>query len=351
MAGTQSNSIARVYDSLSGRNRIINGDCRIAQRGPLAVASGTNGYGGPDRYLAANGTGGGQFTQSQGTITFGGVALNSVTQTVNTAITTITSGNYWGGIQQRIEGYNVYDLLGQTISVSFIFNTNVTGTYNLSLVDGGAVNSYVTTFTATANTPTRYTFLIPTLPTSLNIPDSNAIGMYVTIGFINTGIYQTASPNSWQSSVAYTSAGATNWGATIGNFISVTNLQVEAGNIATPFEHRLYAQEFLLCQRYFQAYNFASGQAFLVGLNTSTTDSFAFFPLEAPMRIAGTATSVGAGAFDFNTGLGTIGLNALTTTTFQVIFHFSTPSGLTAFQAGYAVAASGLAVLFVNSEL
>jgi hypothetical protein len=351
MAGTQSNSIARVYDSLSGRNRIINGNCNVAQRGSVALTTGVSSYGGPDRFVAQNISAGGQFTQSQGTITFGGLTKNAVLQTVNTALTSLTTTNYWGGIQQRIEGYNCFDMLGQPISISFIFNTNVTGTYSLALGDGTGSNSYVTTFTATANTPAKYTFNIPTLPTTLGVSNTSSVGLFVTIGALNQGTYQTSTLNSWQASNFITSTSSTNWGSTINNFISVTEVQLEEGNIATPFEREVYGITFSKCQRYFQAYSFASGQAFLAGLNTSTTDAYVFFPLEVPMRIAGTATSVGAGAFNFNTGLGTIGLNSLTTTIFQVILHFSTPSGLTAYQAGYAVAASGTAVLFVNSEL
>lgn len=37
-----------------------------------------------------------------------------------------------------------------------------------------------------------------------------------------------------------------------GDYVEVTNYQVEIGKIATPFEYRSYAEELALCQRYFQ---------------------------------------------------------------------------------------------------
>jgi hypothetical protein len=252
MSGTQSNSIARVYDSLSGRNRIINGNCNIAQRASLAYTTGVSGYSGPDRFTASNGnSAGGQFTQAQGTITFNGVAKNAVVQTVNTAISSTTTTNYWLGIRQYIEGYNAFDLLGQNISVSFIFNTNVSGTYSMTLQDGSNSNSYLTTFSAVANTPTYYTFVIPTIPTGAAIPNSNAIGLAVTIGAINTGTFQTSNVGSWQSGNFIAASGSTNWGLTIGNFIALTELQLEHGNIATPFEREAYSITFQKCQRYY----------------------------------------------------------------------------------------------------
>jgi hypothetical protein len=38
----------------------------------------------------------------------------------------------------------------------------------------------------------------------------------------------------------------------IGNFVEFTQLQLELGKIATPFEHRLYGEELALCQRYYE---------------------------------------------------------------------------------------------------
>lgn len=238
--------------AISGfRNRIINGACDIAQRRlSVAVMSGAGVYGGPDRFLAVNSNGGGQFTQSKESLVFQGLVRSTVRHTVDTAISSAAASNYWYGIFQIIEGFNSYDLRGKPVSVSFIFNTNVSGTYSVSLRDGASNQSYVTTIVAVANTPQMVKISVAAIPLAASIPNSNAMGLQISVGFLNTGTYQTATPNTWQSGNFASAAGATNWGATAGNFIELTELQLEEGSVATPFERRSYGAELALCQRY-----------------------------------------------------------------------------------------------------
>jgi hypothetical protein len=240
----------------SGKNRIINGNCNIAQRGPFVATTGAGGYGGPDRFAASNGgSAGGQFTQSQGTITWNGVAKAAVVQTVNTAVSSLSGSNYWSGISQPIEGFNCFDLLGKPVPVSFIFQTNVTGTFTVTLRDGGNANSYISTFSATANTPVKVVIPVSALSTSLSIPNSAAAGLAVSVGALNQGAFQTSTLNAWQSGNFVSANTATNWGATAGNYIALTELQLEAGTVATPFDERSYGAEFALCQRYYEVGN------------------------------------------------------------------------------------------------
>ena len=37
----------------------------------------------------------------------------------------------------------------------------------------------------------------------------------------------------------------------VGNFVEFTQVQLELGKVATPFEHRSYGEELALCQRYY----------------------------------------------------------------------------------------------------
>jgi hypothetical protein len=283
--------------ALSGfRNRIINGACDIAQRPSVAVPNNISTYGGPDRFMAANVAAGGQFTQSQGSLTFQGVARNSVRQTVNTANTNITGSNFWGGIDQRIEGFNAYDLLSKQVAVSFIFNTNVSGTYSFALRDGAGGQSYVTSITAAANMPQLVKIPVAAIPTATNVPRSNAIGLVVSVGFLNTGIFQTATLNAWQTGNFVTAPGATNWGATAGNFIELTELQLEEGSVATPFERRSYGAELALCQRYYEQGANASVQSYQIAGGTFFTDT----PFLVQKRAA--PTTLLSNFFNLNTG-------------------------------------------------
>lgn len=249
--GATTADAARSALGVIGRNRIINGDCRIAQRSSLVVSNNISGYGGPDRYVAANSGAGGQFTQSAGTIVDGAVSKTAVVQTVNTTINSTNAGLFWTGIAQTIEGFNSYDLVGQPIGVSFLFKTNVTGTFTVALIEGS--NSFLTTFSATANVPVKVAFTAPANQ-NLVIPVSNAAGLTVQVGALNAGTLMTSNINAWQAGNYKCVSGVTNWGLGVGNYISLTDLQVEVGT-PTPFERRQVGYELFLCRRYFMALN------------------------------------------------------------------------------------------------
>jgi hypothetical protein len=290
------------------RNRIINGACNIAQRSNISCnATTTNGYGGPDRFGCWNNAAGGQFTQSASAMTYNGVLLNTVRQTVDIGTTSFGTTNYWYGIHQFIEGYNSYRLKGKALSISFIFNTNLAGTYSVSLRDSGATNSYVTSFTIAANVPTRIAIQVPTVPLTANIPASNAWGLDVVIGFLNQSNWQTSVLNSWQAGDKISAAGATIWSATAGNFIELTQLQLEEGTMCTPFEQRDITIDVILCQRYYEV---------IIGTNAPSSPQYNHHPYKVVKRtssptlivlsgsLAGADIDAGGGACSFRTPSG-----------------------------------------------
>lgn len=247
-------ALEQKYLYTGGRNRIINGDCRVAQRGSNGVyPNNVNGYGGPDRFFATNSNAGGQFTQSLGTLVYGASTKNCVTQTVNTVLADNSGSKFWSGIIQQIEGTNCYDLIGNPVTVSFLFKASVAGTYSVSIRDSGSY-SYVTTFTVASNVVTRVVVNAPAIPSGASIPNTNALGMTVQIGAQNTsgGTFSTATLNAWQTGVYNTASTMTTWATTSGATISVADLQLEAGTSATEFERRNYAYELTLCQRYYE---------------------------------------------------------------------------------------------------
>lgn len=272
-------------------NRIINGACNIAVRGSLVASTGVSGYGGPDRYFANNAnSAGGSFTQSQGTITYNGNTLYTVMQTVGTAVSSTTSTNYWSGICQIIEGFYANSLLGNTITVSFLFNASLAGTYSLALRDSGNGNSYVTAFnipTGGVVTPIRVT--IP-VPTNITIPASTAVGLSINIGALNTGTYQqsTGNLNAWQTGNFFAAQGATNWGATASNTIAVTNFQVKIGIPTYAYDSSTLIDQHL-CYRYYYKHigSSANSTVYLnagVGRAYSTTNGQVALGLPSPMR-------------------------------------------------------------------
>jgi hypothetical protein len=247
-------AVAALEDKLqfvSGRNRIINGDARVSQKVTVTASAGVNAYGGVDRFRATNAaSAGGSFTQSRTTMTVDGIAKLAVRHQVVTAIANTTGSNYWGGINQLIEGLNCYDFVGKPMVASFIFNTNVSGTYSVSLADSGGAKSHVSTFVAVANTPRRVE-LTTIVPTDAVLPNTTAASLQIRIGATNTGTYQTSSLNGWQSGNFISATGATNWAGTAGNFIEVTDLQIELGTQATEFERLDITDQINQCRRYY----------------------------------------------------------------------------------------------------
>lgn len=317
-----------------GRNRVMNGDMRVQQRTSTAFAT-TAGYGGPDRWGASNSSGGGQFTQSAGTIVYGGVTYPAVVQTVNTAITTMTTTSYWYGFNQIIEGYNCYDLVGKPVTLSFLWNSNVSGTICATVRCGTTNNSCVQTFTSVANVPQIVTIVCPPIPTSVVIPASSVSGMQVTVGFLNNATYLTANTGVWQVGNFLTTTGYTNWGATAGNFISMTNVQLEAGASATPFEALNYADSLLRCMRYYEVSDGYSGY-FWQGATTNANAENTVVKLWVPKRVAPTVVLSGGSLNSFGTPAVTGTPTALG---FQVVATATATVANGYFQGGYTASA------------
>jgi hypothetical protein len=57
--------------------------------------------------------------------------------------------------------------------------------------------------------------------------------------------------SAWYVSAFLSTAGIGSVAQVTGDYIEVTQLQLEHGKVATPFEHRSYGEELALCQRYF----------------------------------------------------------------------------------------------------
>jgi hypothetical protein len=290
-----------------GRNRVINGAMSVVQRATsVASINGSGLYGGPDRYWFAE-IGAGAFTQSTGTITYGGVVKQAIVQTVTTAVASYTAGNYFSGFVQKIEGFNCYDMLGQPVAISFIFKASVAGTYSVSLQDGNQANSYLTTFTVAANTPTKIILNYPALPTTLNTFANNSVGMFIWIGTLNQGTFMGSTLNQFVSGNYISASGVTNWGATNGNTIAMTELQFETGT-ATPFERLTYPMVLNQCMRYYE--RLTTGN-YGVGSQNSATLSYVNITFQIPKRAAPSVSSSAVGTFYLYNGNGNLAVTAL----------------------------------------
>ena len=236
------------------RNRIINGDMRINQRGSTSITATTLVYL-VDRWNVNALTS--SITFSRNTLVSTDLPyqmgiLNSIKVTATAAVTTA-----YVVPCQSIEGTNMADFLwgsayGMPGTLSFWVRTNVSTipvifkTWTNGLA---TVNAYFTNVTIASSAKWQYvTIYIPAPPAGSGWTATNSDQYQVLIGSYNAG-NQISTTNVWTVGNNYPNY---NIYSTLGNYVEFTGVQFEKGTIATPFEFRPYAMELQLCQRYFE---------------------------------------------------------------------------------------------------
>jgi len=168
------------------------------------------------------------------------------------------------GMQYRMEGYDINHLnLGtanaKDFIVSFYIKVSTAGNYGLAIVNQSGTRSYCVLFAATTSW-TRVNIKVPK-DTSGTYGATNAQALALKFGFYNGSSRSGADQGitgtgSWQASNApQGTTGQTQLGGISSATWQITGLQLEVDSgsgVATDFEHRSFAQELALCQRYFQ---------------------------------------------------------------------------------------------------
>jgi hypothetical protein len=294
---TQIATTAFVQTALAGAgvglNRIINGNFRVMQlSGSTTVNSATRVY--PiDRWQAFGVASAGTFTVSRSSGASGYPYM--LTATVGTAAASPGASDSYA-ILHRIEGPQVADLGfgasgAQSITLSFIVRSSVTGTFSGSIRNGAANRSWPFTYSIpTANTPTTISVTI-TGDTSGTWPiTAGSVGLDV-IFCLGSGSSGLGAAGNWAAANYFGATGSVNLMATAGATWSIANVQLERGTAATTFDFRPYAAELALCQRYLQVMaKDGSSQTYFAGMvETASTASYVV-PLVPPMAVAPTVT-------------------------------------------------------------
>ena len=248
---------------LSHRNLIINGDMNIAQRG---TSSTSNGYNTVDRFNASQGS-----TNESPTFEQVDVASGTTPYTLGfRKAFKITNGNQTSGAQNGSEIQVLYNIEAQDIvqsgwnyksSSSFITwsfwikSSIATNFYGyLRTYDNTAMGYAFETGNLSANTWTK---IVKTIPGNANIDinNDNGVGLQIRLlGYIGTSYSDNSTPlHTWTtySTTARVPEPPTTWYTTNDATLEITGYQVEVGSVATPFEHRSFADELARCQRYY----------------------------------------------------------------------------------------------------
>ena len=188
-------------------------------------------------------------------------SYNSVRLKVTGADTSLSSSQQVQ-FSQIIEGYNWQDLrwgtsAAKSVTVSFSVlatgasASNVTGTYCLQCSNAGTYNrAYIKEYTIDAiNTWKRVSLTFPG-DTSGTWDHSNNESCRFS-WFLAGDTNQYGSADTWSSYKTSTS-NQKNFLSHVNNMIFFTDLQVEEGTVATPYETKPHSTELQLCQRYYQ---------------------------------------------------------------------------------------------------
>lgn len=268
-------------------NKIINGKMDIAQRGTSFPALAGGNYA-LDRWFYGAATSG-VITVSREVDgpAYAPEFLNSLRVTVTTADTSVGVGRT-AHLVQRIEGYNVRDLIGKTFTLSFWVRSSKTGIHCVAFRNSGpdVDRSYITEYMVNVANTWEYKTVIVTggITTSGSKWNwTNGVGLQVQFGMMAGASWHTT-PDAWQSGDYYTTPSQVNCLDTVGNIFAITGVQLEVGEVATPFEHRPYGVELALCKRYYESLtNGLSYAGFIqvAGLNYQRTN---FVKFEATKR-------------------------------------------------------------------
>jgi len=299
---------ARDLVSAGRKNLIQNGAMNVWQRGTAqdTIASGREFL--ADRWGVAT-AGSAQLTHEQSTDSPPGFTYSLK---VSPAVTDTLSSSEQSHITQLIEAQNMTFLNwgsaeGIPITISFWAKSNQTSNKCLWLYAQDAGDHIARQFNLSKpNVWEKFTFTIPPNPGGV-IANDNGPGLYVRIALDGGHTVANGSlPTEWTNVTATGRYGTLDPGflENTANEFYLTGVQLEAGKNATDFEHRSYAEELALCQRYYvEDSTGGADDPLMYFFQYSDSYKMLQIPFPVPMRSSGRTVVITMGSGAGNTGL------------------------------------------------
>lgn len=277
--------MSRAYDNAADarlqqggrRNLIINGGFDVWQRS----TSGTSGYV-ADRWTTGN-VNGTTTAISQQSFTIGQTNVPGEPQYYHrTVVTSASASNSLSIFEQRVE--DVRTGAGQEVTISFYAKADSSKNMSLEMIQnfGSGGSSDVNTlgvqkFSLTSSWQ-KFTKTV-TLPS-------------ISGKTIGSGSYLAC--NFWMDAGSSFNSRTDSLGNQSGTF-DIALMQLELGNVATPFEHRSYGEELALCERYYQSWGGGNAYEYLplFGGAVSSTRIEAVMQYKRDMRTSPTISYSG----------------------------------------------------------
>ena len=321
------------------KNRLVNGSFGIAQRGTSFTS--TSSLNNDDTYNLDR-----WFVLSDGNDV---VDITQETSTVPTNELTaialdVETINKKFGIAQIIEQVNCIGAIGNTVTLSF--QAKVSATTKLDNVKCAIVAWSGTADTVTSDIISAWGAegTNPTLIANATY-ENTPVNLNLTTSYATYSVSAAVDTASTKNIIVFIWSDVTD--TTLGDFLYITNTQLEIGSTATPFERRLYNQELANCQRYYEttavngAFSITETQAQIVW-NTAYCTSPQFkvtkraTPTVTIYSRAGTAGQVSSTASGANVSAATAsnisatGIWSINLSTGQTIYSAGMEAGFTA---------------------
>jgi hypothetical protein len=353
--------------NLANRNYFYNGDMQIYQKGSVSVASDSIASTTLDRWRMYN------YSDGAVTVTQDTNAPSATAFTKSLKIDVTTADSSIGAdeqafIQQRFEGQDLQNFLKGTSSakkatLQFWVSSPKTGTHIVEWYDTDNSRQISKTYTISSANTWEFktiTFDADTTGTwnndnaqSLEISWWLCAGTNFTSGTLNT---------TWGSvTSANRAVGQVNTFDNTSNNFYLTGVQLELGEVATPFKHESYADNLARCQRYYYKLGTTNSSAwtkFGGGMIRTTGDAVALIQNPVEMRtvpsIGTTGTASDYGLFHANTTTASSAVPVLDgqSTQKMTALNCAASSGLTAGRGMVLVAYNNTAIyLDFSAEL
>jgi len=252
----------------SNRNIVINGAMQVAQRSTSVADLGTshNTYHTVDRFKVQTGADAtaGRFTMSQSSVTDLAGFSNAIKLDCTTADTSIAAGEACV-LTTSFEGQDLQRLLNTSTStkaftISFYAKANESRAVVLEARTSHGTNRQIAKVFTITSSWQRFEFNVPSSASGMQFGDDNTEDLQLNWWQHAGSTYAggTLSTDWAGDTAANRAAGVGSLFASTSNFFEITGVQLEAGERATAFEHRSFADELARCKRYFQKNNVAN---------------------------------------------------------------------------------------------
>ena len=289
--------------ALSNRNILVNGSCRVAQRGTSTApaVSGTTFVADRWRYESSTSS---VVTVSQETDAPIGFA-NSIKAEITTADTS-TGAAEFSQFLYKIEANDINHLSygtanAQTCTISFWVKHSLSGTYPFSIQNHDGTRVYPASYVVnSANTWEYKTITFAGDTGGTWVTSGNALGMRFTfmwsMGSNFTGgtgsAWATAAPSAFNN---LTTTTGPDINGTVGNTVQWAGVQLEVGSKATPFEHENYGQTLAKCMRYYYSSRYDNYRNAFMGFGLYSNSISAHVQFKTRMRTYPTVTIIRPG--------------------------------------------------------